>query len=689
MAKLSRSELNDLKARLPDYMARHGVTVTAKKNIHCISGNHTDKNPSMSYNPNGHYLHCFACDASYDIYAACEQMEGLAKSQGVNRIKEIFNVGQKQDFNQTNPNQIQQPKQSETKIHPLSQTKASSMTQASQPQSPTYKDFSNIVERAHANLSSSEYHRKRGISDEVAKRFKLGYISSSGMKEALIIPLKRLDGTYSYQQRNTDPEAPKEKRHYKPSSSIGGTSEIFNQEVIGNTDKPIFIVEGALDALSIIQAGGEAVALNGVGSSKLLELLQHHKGKNTLVLSLDNDEPGRNAQAKLREEILALYASPDGKETTAPVYEINLCYSNPKLKDANEVLTASPDQFTKFITNLKDEKTVRRVAYKIRTVEADLLDFVGYVNTTRPPAKSTGFKLLDAPLRGGFREGLICIGGISSLGKTTLALQIMDNFAKAGHDVLVFSLEMGRHELRAKSIARESYELDERYALTTIEVLDKQLRDQLMPEKQANFMRALNNYYDYARNIHIHEAVGKFTVNDVKKIVDEHIEATGKVPVVLVDYLQILQPAEKNLNDKAKVSYDVLMLKQLSRDKHTPVVVISSFNRDSYKAEASFSSFKESGEIEYSADVLFGLQLTALRTGRDIQEALEEAYREIDVKILKNRNGTLGFASFKAKLAHNYFREMTVDEIEEIKTIMSKRKMNENKSSKKLNTKDW
>ena len=682
MAKLSQSELNALKARLPEYMSRYGLTLTAKKKIPCISGSHTDKNPSMSYNPNGHYLHCFSCDASYDIFAACEHLEGLAKGQGVNRIKEIYgyDVGQKQDFNQTNANQIQQPKQPQTPSQP--------MTEALQPTAetpaPTYKDFSDLVAQAHSQLSTGSYHLVRGISQATAERFKLGYVrNANGMTQALVIPLKRLDGTYSYQQRNTDPEAPKEKRHYKPSASMGGTGELFNQEVIGNTDKPIFIVEGSLDALSIIEAGGEAVALNGVGTSKLLELVSKHKSKNTLVLSLDNDEAGQNAQAKLKEELLALYATPDGQKTTAPVYELNLCYNNPKLKDANELLTANPDNFKAFISSLKDEKTVKRITYKIRTVEADLLDFLGYVNTHRPPAKPTGFNLLDSPLRGGFREGLICIGGISSLGKTTLALQIMDNFAQQGHDVLIFSLEMGRHELRAKSIARESYLIDSRYAVSTVEVLDKQLRDQLMPEQQDNVKKAISKYYTYARHIHIHEAVGKFTVNDVKSIVEEHIEATGRTPVVMVDYLQILQPADKGLNDKAKVSYDVLMLKQLSRDKHTPVVVVSSFNRDSYKAEASFSSFKESGEIEYSADVLLGLQLTALRTGRDVQEALEEAYREIDVKILKNRNGTLGIASFKARLAHNHFREMDKDELDEVRaTIQNKERREEAKKNK-------
>lgn len=152
---------------------------------------------------------------------------------------------------------------------------------------------------------------------------------------------------------------------------------------------------------------------------------------------------------------------------------------------------------------------------------------------------------------------------------------------------------------------------------------------------------------------------------------------------MLVDYLQILQPADPKLNDKAKVSYDVYMLKQLSRDKHTPVMVVSSFNRANYEQEASFSSFKESGEIEYTADVLLALQLTALRTGVPIEEALEEAYREVDVKVLKNRNGTLGIASFKARLAHNNFKQMDAGELQEVREMIANRHRREqNKKSK-------
>ena len=73
------------------------------------------------------------------------------------------------------------------------------------------------------------------------------------------------------------------------------------------------------------------------------------------------------------------------------------------------------------------------------------------------PVISTGFEILDDKLDGGLYPGLYVIGAISSLGKTTLVLQIADQIAKAGQDVLFFSLEMARNELMAKSISRQTY----------------------------------------------------------------------------------------------------------------------------------------------------------------------------------------------------------------------------------------
>jgi replicative DNA helicase len=643
MPKLNDYDKDALKQKLPEYMAMYGVQLKPNKNILCINPTHNDTTPSMGYKADEHYLHCFSCGESYDIFGACEALEGIPKGQGINRIKELYGYRQSTDRNS--------PKT------PTAQPEAPKVEKPKQ----TYKDFSDLVLKAHESLCMHDYHEERGISEEVAARFKLGYVQDvKGMSTALLIPMLRADGSYSYQLRNISKEEPLQ--HYKPKVEEAGEAELFNSLCI-KSGKPVAIVEGAIDALSVISAGMEAIALNGAtNKGKLYDLIQQNKAKlPPIILALDNDEAGRKAQAEIKEML---------DKAKIATYSINLAM---QYKDPNEALKANPEAFKAIVGALKDEESIKRKEYLQTTVESQLEGFLDFIKTKRAPAISTGFKMLDETLRGGLREGLICVGGISSLGKTTLALQIMDNIAKQGQDVLIFSLEMSAYELRAKTIARESlnvsvedtgFSMD---AVTTIEILDRVLMEGLPKQSQATFTKAYGRYMQYAKHIFIHEAVGKFTVNGIKARVEEHIKATGRTPVILVDYLQILQPAEQGMSDKNKVSYDVLMLKQLSRDYHTPVMVISSFNRDSYSKEASFSSFKESGEIEYSADVLMALQLTAVRTGQDADEALQENPRKIDVKFLKNRSGTLGIASFNATLANNSFEEMDAKEIEAIR----------------------
>ncbi|RAZ02968.1 hypothetical protein C8322_13770 [Acinetobacter sp. SM1B] len=653
MPKLSNYDKDALKQKLPEYIAMYGIQLKPNKNILCINPAHNDTTPSMGYKADEHYLHCFSCGESYDIFGACEALEGLQKGQGINRIKQLYGYGQIKDKNgpYIENNMIMSPSPKQPKQ--------------------TYKDFTDFVLKASESLCMHDYHAERGISEEVATRFKLGYVQDfKGMSTALVIPMLRADASYSYQLRNISEEEPLQ--HYKPKVEEAGEAELFNSLCI-KSGKPVAIVEGAIDALSVISAGMEAIALNGAqNKGKLYDLIQKNKAKlPPIILALDNDEAGRKAQREIKDML---------DKAQIATYSVNLAL---QYKDPNEALQANPEAFRAIVGALTDEESIKRKEYLQATVESQLNGFLDFVKTKRAPAISTGFKMLDEILRGGLREGLICVGGISSLGKTTLALQIMDNIAKQGRDVLIFSLEMSAYELRAKTIARESLNISieetgfSMDAVTTIEILDRVLMEELPKQNQATFTKAYGRYMQYAKHIFIHEAVGKFTVNEIKARVEEHVKATGRTPVVLVDYLQILQPAEQGMSDKNKVSYDVLMLKQLSRDYHTPVMVISSFNRDSYTKEASFSSFKESGEIEYSADVLMALQLTAVRTGQDAEEALLENPRKVDVKFLKNRSGTLGIASFNATLANNSFEQMDAKEIEALRKRVQNAKEHE------------
>ena len=100
-------------------------------------------------------------------------------------------------------------------------------------------------------------------------------------------------------------------------------------------------------------------------------------------------------------------------------------------------------------------------------------------------------------------------------------------------------------------------------------------------------------------------------------------------------------------------------LKRISRDFKTPVIGISSFNRQNYREAVSMEAFKESGAIEYSSDVLIGLQLAgAGMKDFDTETAKSREPRQIELKILKSRNGpTGGIVEFDYHPKFNYFEE--------------------------------
>ena len=275
-------------------------------------------------------------------------------------------------------------------------------------------------------------------------------------------------------------------------------------------------------------------------------------------------------------------------------------------------------------------------------------------NNTKRPIIDTGFKGFNEALGGGLKGGrLYAMGAISSLGKTTLVLQIADNVAKRGQPVLFFSLEMPKSELISKSLSRESFEFcqknkkDYGLAKTALEIYEKCAT--FTTEEIEVFSKALEEYAKYAGNIYISEGIGDVGVRQIRETVDNFVLCKKAKPVIVVDYMQILSPYNERFSDKQNIDKNITELKRISRDYNIPVVVISSFNRDNYLNEVSFESFKESGGIEYSVDVLIGLQLKIDRSQwadntkkiNEKREAINKAKskypREIELVVLKNR----------------------------------------------------
>ena len=151
-------------------------------------------------------------------------------------------------------------------------------------------------------------------------------------------------------------------------------------------------------------------------------------------------------------------------------------------------------------------------------------------------------------------------------------------------------------------------------ALTAREVLSGRQHLYFSDDKRKLFNLAVEHYQRFTDKLWIVEGNGKVGVEHIRNYVENIISITGIPPFILIDYLQILSQFDPKarLTDKQCVDRNVTELKLISRDFRVPILVISSFNRENYNSSVSMQSFKESGAIEYSADVLIGLQLTPL-----------------------------------------------------------------------------
>ena len=351
------------------------------------------------------------------------------------------------------------------------------------------------------------------------------------------------------------------------------------------------------------------------------------------------------------------------EELSISFFEVN---TSGEYKDPNEHLTKNREAFAALVNSdpteaARQEAEAEKTKYLETAAAYHLNALMGEIAVNAStPAISTGFKLLDEALDGGLYEGLYIIGAISSLGKTTFILQVADQIAQRGHDVLIFSLEMSRYELMAKSISRLTLENcggETSKAKTTRGILSGAKRKDYNNAEKELINQSIKDYAEYSKYIYIHEAIGDIGVEDIRQEVQKHTSFTGNTPIVIIDYLQIIAPYDTRASDKQNTDKAVLDLKRLSRDKKIPVLAISSFNRDNYTAPVNLASFKESGAIEYSSDILLGLQLDGMdnlsqsesnrgKTIKQIEEWKKADPRKAQLKILKNRNGKLGISLY-------------------------------------------
>ena len=580
-----------LRPFLADHLRSRGIDV--RKRFRCLNPEHYDRSPSMGYDPKRYKVHCFACGADYDLFDLLMLEENLSSPK-----EALASASQK---------------------YGRGDVTASPNTPMTRKEAPvvTEKTASGYLERCFAQRSATDYFARRGLSAETVERFHLGYDPEG---DWVVLPCDE-----SRMVRRSVGE----KRYL---NEKGQPSPLFQSHLLAG-EEPVFLVEGAFDALACEELGFRACALNGAGNrEKIAEILRSLPKYAPIALLPDYDKAGESWASALQEEFPTLYR----------------CIDLPDFKDINEFLCADREGAKNFLTAESLALTAHRPpAYADSSAAGQMGKLAAYITkqASRPPLK-TGFDSLDKALDGGLYDGLYVIGAVSSLGKTAFCMQMADQLARQGRDVLIFSLEMTAFELMARSISRESFQLDtsaRRHMAKTVRgVLDGRRYPNYSAQEKAHLELAMNSYTAYAGHLWFREGDHETGLDYITKEVERHIAETGEKPVVLIDYLQIIAPVDVHFTDKQNLDRIVCALKKLSRTHELTIFAISSFNRENYNLEVSMNAFKESGGIDYSADVLMGLQARGAGSRTfNIDEEKRKDPRELELKILKNRSAAI------------------------------------------------
>lgn len=610
----------------------------------CDTGTKGSRTGAFTYYPNTERFYCHACENGGDIYDLMQQIEPERENApdpiGAYLLAERRYKGQEPA-----------PRVKATPPDPPAQQQ-DQKTASTETESDWRRQFD--LEMSCPAWYSKEgraYLTARGITGETSLQFDLKHDTSEG-KNVLIIPYKG-DTAYFYNSRNMKPDA--QVKYYKH----GRQTRLFNQDALYTHGQGhLFITEGEIDAMSITQAGGQAIALGSTGGADLLiRVLAEQPTQKPLILALDQDAAGQGATDKASEG-LARLGIPHS------TYHIGGAYH-----DANDLLVkggqqALAEEIHKAIehaqqapatpTHNTDTQQTTPDPYRDR-VSNYLPQYTKAIKegTKLREPTPTGFRPLDDALSGGIFTGFYIVGADSNIGKTTLLLQLADNIASQGRDIAYYSFEQSRDELITKSIARiifqqqiESVPINKRaehakaFSLTPLEILKGNTEGH-----QGELERAIAYYRDkISHNLYLSDEL--IPAEEIEARTEAHAIANAKQgkkpPLVIIDYFQIL-PYGQGQGGEIRQHLDraIGTLRRIATRHKTAVIIISSTNRPNYNKDAGLSALKETSALEYGADIVAMLTYTAAMDGKFTEKA-KRAEREKDsisiaFKLIKGR----------------------------------------------------
>ena len=682
-------DLDALKSNLEDYIRSKTRTNSKDEYICPLCGSGSGRNhktgkgdSAFKFLKDGKHAKCFSsrCGFYGDIYDWCREIEYSnlsledGKSAATKRIIELYGR------NGIAPKSAKKP-----------------VKQPTAEKKPIQFDYSPAIARYKAALQESPeallYLADRGFTPETVERFNLGYNAANN---SIVIPYNRRNTYYS--QRLIGVEG-KGKYH----KLDGVVQPIFNRDALyAEGNDVVFVTEGELCAISIMQEGGQAIALSGNGFNKLLEQLSKKPTKAIIALCLDNDDVGRDAVKKAKEKLSELNKTlpleqrmvcadavewimgskkkPDAEDGQAIDYT-----KDSYKKDPNDVLRYNPEgvlheaiaNAVKVCKACKEDRDRAIAAQQQEALEEEqaaadeqqqaeeqaeeerkqrtgaerIEAFLRTINTRQYEPMPTGIKTIDEALNGGFmRRQLVVLGAAPGMGKTALAMWMFERMAANGTSCLFLNLEMHSDQLLARSFSAALARAGHKMNATQV------LRGYAMSEEQ---WAAVEEVAEYEKVIASNMVMNPVEVTSNLSSILEYMNAEAerakklnqKAPIVILDFLQKVT-GEPNEDKTAVIQRAIAAFKEYALNHETIVFMIVANNRDANKnGKILMEAARDTSDIEYTADIQLGMAYTKClkpigrdeKTNRDIYPAptqiSKEDKRYLTLQVLKGRFG--------------------------------------------------
>jgi replicative DNA helicase len=257
----------------------------------------------------------------------------------------------------------------------------------------------------------------------------------------------------------------------------------------------------------------------------------------------------------------------------------------------------------------------------------------------------TGFRDLDNKLSGLQKTDLVILAARPGMGKTSLALDIARHVAiRENLPVGIFSLEMGKDQLADRLISSTGN--IEAWHLRT---------GQLTSDDYSRIQHAMGSLSEAP--LYIDDA-GSVNILQIRAMA-RRLQATKGLSLLIVDYLQLMEPMNRFASPVQQVTENSRALKMLAKELEIPVLVLSQLSRaveSRVPQIPRLSDLRESGAIEQDADVVMFIYREDFYNENSLKPGVAQ------VIIEKHRNGATGSIElyFEKKMAS--FRDLDKNE---------------------------